>query len=96
MRKYGSFALCITYFFPVLRHVMPYVAGLNKMSYGRYALFSYTTGLVWTIAFFTLGRYVGDHAKDVGFAIYTEGLRFLWLPAVLTAIFVILRRRRAY
>lgn len=95
VQKYGSFALCIGYFFPVVRHVMPYAVGLNKMSFRRYALFSYTTGFVWTLLFFTLGRYVGDHTQEIGTLIYQYGLRFLWLPILLIAVIYWIRRRRS-
>jgi membrane-associated protein len=91
MQMYGSFALCISYFFPIIRHVMPYVAGVHRMSFKRYALFSYTTGLAWTFLFFMIGRFVGDHAKEVGTLFYEYGLRFLWLPFVLFAVWAIIR-----
>jgi len=88
--KYGSFAICISYFFPIIRHVMPYVVGLNKMSFKRYALFSFTTGFVWTLIFFTVGHFVGDHAGEVGDMIYRIGLKWLWLPCVLAAVYFII------
>lgn len=89
--QYGSFALCISYFFPIIRHVMPYVVGLNKMSFKRYAFFSFTAGFVWTLIFFTVGRFLGDHAQEVGDMIYRIGLKWLWLPFVLTAVYLIIR-----
>jgi membrane-associated protein len=90
-QKYGSFAIGISYFFPIIRHVMPYVVGVHKMSFKRYALFSYTTGLVWTFLFFMIGRYVGNHAREVGTLFYEYGLRVLWLPFVLIAVWGIIR-----
>ncbi|GIO29671.1 MULTISPECIES: DedA family protein [Paenibacillus] len=80
VRKYGRFALCISYFFPVVRHVMPYVVGLHHMKFRQYALFSFTTGLVWTAIFFTIGRLVGDHAQTIGELAYRYGLRLVWIP----------------
>ncbi|GIP31782.1 DedA family protein [Paenibacillus sp. J2TS4] len=91
VHKYGSFALCISYFFPILRHVMPYVIGLNKMTFRRYALFSFTAGFVWTAVFFIVGRFVGDHVQQVGELVYRHGLRLLWILFVLTAVFFIIR-----
>lgn len=91
VQKYGSFALCISYFFPVVRHVMPYVVGLGKMSFRRYALFSYTTGFVWTMLFFAIGRVVGDHVQEIGYFLYGYGLKLLWLPFAAAAVWVIIR-----
>ncbi|UKS25177.1 DedA family protein [Paenibacillus sp. HWE-109] len=90
VQKYGSFAICISYFFPIVRHAMPYVVGVNRMPFRRYALFSYTAGFVWTFLFFIIGRYAGDHAREVGSLIYKYGLRFLWIPFVLVAVWAII------
>ncbi|MZQ85369.1 DedA family protein [Paenibacillus sp. 5J-6] len=92
--KYGSFAIGISYFLPIIRHVMPYVVGVHKMSFKRYVLFSYTTGLVWTLLFFMIGRYVGNHAPEVGTLFYEYGLRLLWLPFVLFVVWGIIRLSR--
>lgn len=94
VHTYGSFALCLSYFFPVVRHIMPYLVGVNRMTFRRYALISYSTGFVWTLIFFTVGRYVGDHAEAVGTLLYTYGLKLLWLPSVLAAVFFILKHTR--
>ncbi|WP_240414113.1 DedA family protein [Paenibacillus periandrae] len=94
--KYGSFALCISYLLPVVRHIMPYLVGINKMSFRRYALLSYTTGLVWTLIFFTVGRFVGNHVQDVGVLVYNYGIRLLGLLGLCIIIMIVIRlvRRR--
>lgn len=91
VHKYGSFALCISYFFPILRHVMPYVIGLNQIKFKRYALLSFSTGLVWTAIFFTVGRFVGSHVQEVGELVYHYGLMLLWILFVLAAVLFIIR-----
>lgn len=65
LERYGSYALCISYFLPVVRHVVPYLVGIGKMSFRRYAVFSYTTGLVWTLVLFFAGYITGDNAARV-------------------------------
>ena len=59
--KYGNYALIISYFFPIVRHVVPYIVGINGMSFKTYALYSYTTGFVWTLLYFMLGKFFGLH-----------------------------------
>ncbi|GED33041.1 DedA family protein [Brevibacillus centrosporus] len=61
LERYGSYALCISYFLPVVRHVVPYLVGIGKMTFRRYALFSYTTGLVWTLILFVIGHITGNN-----------------------------------
>ncbi|WP_068614760.1 DedA family protein [Paenibacillus tuaregi] len=74
MTRYGSYALCASYFIPVVRHLMPYFAGINKMSFGRYARFSFTAGFVWTLLLFTIGSYVGEHMQDIEETLYNYGI----------------------
>ncbi|WP_010493950.1 DedA family protein [Paenibacillus elgii] len=90
-QKYGSLALIISYFFPVVRHVLPYLVGMNKMSFRRYALLSYTTGFVWTLAFFFIGRLTAGHAQEIGMLIYGYGLKLLWIPLALAAAWVLIK-----
>lgn len=65
LERYGSYALCISYFLPVVRHVVPYLVGIGKMSFRRYAMFSYTTGLVWTLVLYFVGYVMGDNVARV-------------------------------
>ncbi|PYI56560.1 DedA family protein [Paenibacillus flagellatus] len=96
VHKYGSFALCISYFFPVVRHVMPYVVGFHRMPFRRYALFSYTTGFVWTILFFAIGRFVGGNARQIGYLLYEYGLVVAGAAAALAIVYyIVLRTVRA-
>jgi membrane-associated protein len=60
IQRYGAFSLVLSYFLPVVRHVVPYIVGMNKMPFSKYVLFSYTTGFVWTITLFMIGRYFGQ------------------------------------
>jgi membrane-associated protein len=72
--KYGSFALIFSYFIPVIRHIVPYLVGINKMPYHRYMLYSFSTGFVWTFLFFLLGYFAGAHVQNIGNLIYHYGL----------------------
>lgn len=60
VHKYGPFSVFLSYFFPVVRHIVPYIVGANKLRFSKYALYSYTTGLLWTFLFFMLGRCFGS------------------------------------
>ncbi|MGE5703960.1 MAG: DedA family protein, partial [Clostridia bacterium] len=77
LAKYGSYALVISYFFPVVRHVIPYLVGIGKMSFRRYAFFSYGAGLIWTLLFFIVGYLFGDHVEEIGKLAYSYGLYVL-------------------
>ncbi|MGW8440763.1 DedA family protein [Paenibacillus sp. S33] len=91
IHKYGNFTICISYLLPIVRHIIPYIVGINKMSFKRYALFSYSTGLIWTLIFFLLGRTFGDHVQAVGELIHRYGLQMVLLLIMLTIIFLIMK-----
>ncbi|MCP3776871.1 DedA family protein [Paenibacillus sp. MZ03-122A] len=91
IHKYGNFTICISYLLPIVRHIIPYIVGINKMSFKRYALFSYSTGLIWTLIFFLLGRIFGDHVQAVGELIHRYGLQMVLLLIMLTIIFLIMK-----
>ncbi|MEC0226270.1 DedA family protein [Paenibacillus alba] len=74
LNKYGNFALSFSYFIPVVRHVIPYLVGINKMPYRTFVLYSYTAGLVWTSVFFVLGQLAGSHVQNVGTMVYHYGI----------------------
>lgn len=91
INKYGGATLCISYLFPVVRHLVPYLAGISKMSYPRYALFSYTTGFVWTFTFFMVGRFFGMYIEEIGQAVHHYGLNALGAVVLLSSIIIIFR-----
>ncbi|PFD96404.1 alkaline phosphatase [Bacillus cereus] len=63
--KYGQYALVTSYFIPVVRHIVPYLVGMSNMRFQTYALYSYTTGFVWTLLYFVLGSLFGKHIKMI-------------------------------
>ncbi|EOQ18671.1 DedA family protein [Bacillus cereus] len=63
--KYGHYALVISYFIPIVRHIIPYLVGMNNMAFKTYALYSYIAGLVWTLAYFIMGSLFGNHIEVI-------------------------------
>lgn len=87
VHKYGNFTICISYLLPIV----PYMIGINKISFKRYALFSYSTGLIWTLIFFLLGRFFGKHIQTAVEFIQRYGFQITLLLIVLTVIFFIMK-----
>ncbi|GED32566.1 MULTISPECIES: DedA family protein [Brevibacillus] len=100
LRKYGTSALCISYLFPVVRHVVPYLVAMGGMTYRRYALLSYPIGLVWTIAFYLLGYVFGNHVEAIVVMIRHYGFYTLLVLVALLVIGLVIRKyvmgNRAY
>jgi membrane-associated protein len=63
--RFGTYSLVLSYLFPVIRHVVPYIVGITIMPYPKYAAISYTTGLAWTLFFFIIGRFFGSNLNVI-------------------------------
>lgn len=81
--RFGGYAISISLCLPFLRHVTPYVMGMNKMKYGRFALFAYPSAFVWTLIYFVIGSFVGDQVEHIAGLIYQYGI---WIIGVLVAV----------
>jgi len=74
--SYGHFALVISYFIPIVRHILPYLVGMNNMPFKKYALYYYTAGFVWTLIYFTLGLFFGKHIEHISIIATKYGIYF--------------------
>lgn len=54
--KYGTIAVIIARFIPIVRTFTPFVAGIGRMTYRRFLVYDVIGGIVW-ISLFTFGGY---------------------------------------
>jgi membrane-associated protein len=59
-RRYGGKAIVIARFAPFLRTFAPFVAGIGRMDYKRFALFNVTGGIAWVSSFVLAGYFFGE------------------------------------
>ena len=57
--KYGLLAIVVTRFFPIIRTIAPFVAGLGRMSFPRFTFFNVLGGVLWVSIFVLLGYFFG-------------------------------------
>lgn len=86
INRYGHYALATSYFIPAVRHIVPYLVGMNRMSFKTYALYSYTTGFVWTFLYFMLGSVFGKHIEKIVEIATKYGIYFGSIIVVIVSI----------
>lgn len=58
--KYGARAIMYARFIPIVRSCTPFIAGVARMPYSRFLIFSLLGGTIWIVAVTTLGSQLGQ------------------------------------
>lgn len=86
--KHGGKAVILSRFFPIIRTIAPFVAGIGKMNFARYTLYNIIGGVSWITAFIMLGYFFGNvPAVKNNFTLVIVGIVVVTtLPAFITFI----------
>ncbi|KYG34856.1 hypothetical protein AZF04_00540 [Alkalihalobacillus trypoxylicola] len=85
LEKYGLKTAAFSYFFPFVRHAVPFAIGLSKYKYINFFFISFSSALVWMSIYFFLGFYYGRTIND-----WTSFVEQLILTLVVLACLVIM------
>jgi membrane-associated protein len=58
--RYGGKTIFLARFVPIIRTFAPFVAGVGRMSYSRFAMFNVTGALTWVTLFLLVGYWFGN------------------------------------
>lgn len=57
--KHGLGAILVSRFVPIVRTFLPIVAGIVKMNFGRFLIYSFWSSILWSVSMTSLGYFVG-------------------------------------
>lgn len=63
--RFGKWALPIGYFITGVRQFTAYFAGITRLPFPTFILFTYTGGFVWSLLYVVLGWQVGERWEEV-------------------------------
>ncbi|WP_100372929.1 DedA family protein [Bacillus sp. FJAT-45037] len=62
--RYGLKAASFSYFFPFIRHAVPFSVGLSSISYRKFSFIGFSSALVWMNIYYWIGFYYGRTIND--------------------------------
>ncbi len=90
--KHGGKTIILARFIPIVRTFAPFVAGMGRMTYHRFAMFNVVGGIIWGTLFTYIGYFFG------GLNFVQKNLEILAIAiifiSVLPAVFEIWRNKR--
>jgi membrane protein DedA with SNARE-associated domain len=92
-RRFGSFAIFICRFVPLLRGVMGIPAGIAEMPLLPFFLWTFLGSLIFCAGFILLGVNLGVHAAAVSEAFRKYALLIVAITVVAIAVYFVVRNR---
>jgi membrane-associated protein len=90
--RYGAKTIVIARFVPIIRTFAPFVAGIGRMSYARFALYNVAGGIGWIVSLTLAGYLFGNIPlvrKNFSLVIFA-----IIIISILPALVEMLRQRR--
>lgn len=93
IKKHGAFSLCISYYFPTARHLIPLILGKNNFPFRTFAIYSFTNAFMWTSIYFMIGYEFGVYIDVIGSNVYEYGWYGLGLIILICIVVYIWKSR---
>lgn len=89
--KHGGKTIILARFVPIVRTFAPFVAGMGKMSYGRFSSYNVIGAIIWVVLFMYAGYFFGELEfvkKNLSVLIFA-----IIIVSILPGVFEIVRQK---
>lgn len=86
--KYGDWAIFISRILPVVRTFISFPAGMSKMRFGRFLIYTFVGSLPWCFALAYVGKRLGDNWDSIKQYFHGADVIILAVFAVLIGLYV--------
>jgi membrane protein DedA with SNARE-associated domain len=86
--KYGDAAIFISRLLPVIRTFISFPAGMSKMRFGRFIVYTFVGSLPWCFALAYVGRILGRNWDSIKGYFHGADVVILGIFAVLLALYI--------
>ena len=90
--KHGGKTIILARFMPIIRTFAPFVAGVGKMEYKRFALYNVIGAVVWVSSFVLLGVFFGN--QPIVKKNFTLVIAAIIVLSIMPAIYEVIRSRK--
>lgn len=90
-KKYGSYTVLLSRFVPIVRTIAPFLAGISKMVYKKYIIFSILGAMLWVSAVTLSGYIFGSYVSVKNASFLAGGLMIM--ASVITPILVFISKK---
>lgn len=93
--RFGAPAVALSRFFPFMRSLVPFVAGITAMPFPLFSLYNALGGVAWIAAYLAAGYFFGEIPwVQQNYGLVFFGLMVLVLAGFLAGIFNEIRKRK--
>jgi membrane-associated protein len=92
--EYGGITIILARFIPIVRTFAPFVAGIGKMTYWRFALYNIAGGIAWILLFLLAGWWFGG--RDVVQRNFKLVILAIIVISVLPGVYEFIKARRGH
>ena len=92
--KYGAGVIFSARFIPVVRHAISIPAGIAKMPFGKFTLYTVAAVLPWSILFLYLGKVLGSNWSHVKEVAHPYVMPLIIAAIVLGTIYYLVKRTK--